>query len=86
MQVTLAPDLATFVQDKLNNGCYPSADEVVRDGLRLLQQQDESAEERLHQLRAEIQLGVSDWEAGRVSPLDIESIKSQVREQRLATT
>jgi antitoxin ParD1/3/4 len=85
MQVNLTPDLATFVQDKLNDGCYPSADEVVRDGLRLLQQQDESAEVRLRQLRVEIQLGVADWEEGRVSPLDIESIKSQVREQRLTT-
>jgi antitoxin ParD1/3/4 len=85
MQVTLTPDLATFVQDKLKSGCYPTVDEVVRDGLRLLQQQDELAEVRLRELRAEIQLGVADWEAGRVSPLDIESIKSQVREQRLTT-
>jgi len=44
---------------------YNSASEVVREGLRLLQQRDDMHKEKLNALRAEIQKGIDDLEAGR---------------------
>ena len=44
---------------------YNSASEVVREGLRLLQQRDDMREAKLNALRAEIQKGIDDLEAGR---------------------
>ena len=45
---------------------YNSASEVVREGLRLLQQRDDMQREKLNALRAEIQKGIDDMEAGRI--------------------
>ena len=41
MNVTLTPALEEFIREKVESGDFRSADEVVREGLRLLRQQDE---------------------------------------------
>ena len=41
MNVTLTPSLLEFVRGKVESGDFRSADEVITEGLRLLQQQDE---------------------------------------------
>ena len=41
MNVTLTPTLEQFVRGKVESGGFRSAEEVVSEGLRLLQQQDE---------------------------------------------
>lgn len=66
MNVSLTPELEEIVGIKVKSGLYNSASEVVREGLRLLQQRDEMREIKLEALRAEIQKGVDDLEAGRV--------------------
>lgn len=55
LNVSLPDPLEAFVQGKLKTGGYSSASEVVREALRLLQQQDA---ERLRVLRATIQEGL----------------------------
>jgi antitoxin ParD1/3/4 len=40
MNVTLKPPLEDFVRQKVESGDFNSADEVVSEGLRLLQQQE----------------------------------------------
>jgi antitoxin ParD1/3/4 len=51
MNVSLTPELEQLVHDKVKSGRYLSASEVVREGLRLLEERD-----RLHNLRlAELQ-------------------------------
>ncbi len=67
MNVSLTPELEQFVNFKVKSGLYNSASEVVREGLRLLQQRDELSELKLEALRTEIQKGVDDLEAGRFS-------------------
>jgi antitoxin ParD1/3/4 len=41
MNVTLTASLEEFVRSKIETGDFRSAEEVVTEGLRLLQQQDE---------------------------------------------
>ncbi|MEP6789427.1 MAG: type II toxin-antitoxin system ParD family antitoxin [Acidobacteriota bacterium] len=65
MNVSLTPELESIVNQKVESGMYNSASEVVREGLRLLQQRDEMRETKLTALRAEIQKGIDDLEAGR---------------------
>lgn len=65
VNVSLTPELEDLVEGKVKGGLYNSASEVVREGLRLLQQRDEMRELKLEALRKEIQKGIDDLEAGR---------------------
>jgi len=44
MQVTLSKELETFIAEKVQNGGYANADEVVREALRDLKAKDDPAE------------------------------------------
>lgn len=48
MNVSLTPELEKFVSDKVSAGRYNSASEVVREALRLLEENDRV---RAHQLK-----------------------------------
>ena len=65
MNVSLTPELEKIVSVKVESGLYNSASEVVREGLRLLQQRDQMREMKLEALRREIQKGIDSLEAGR---------------------
>jgi antitoxin ParD1/3/4 len=65
MNVSLTPELEQIINFKVQSGLYNSASEVVRAGIRLLQQRDELREMKLQALRTEIQKGIDDLEAGR---------------------
>lgn len=65
MNISLTNELEAVVNEKVKSGMYNSASEVVREGLRLLQQRDEMREAKLNALRGEIQKGIGDLEAGR---------------------
>ena len=65
MNVSLTPELERIVNSKVKSGLYNSASEVVREGLRLLQERDELRKMKLNALRQEIEQGIDDLEAGR---------------------
>jgi antitoxin ParD1/3/4 len=79
MNVSLTPELEKLVNEKVESGKYTSASEVVREGLRLLQDQDELRRVKLEALRREIAKGVDSLDRGEGKPLDIEAIKSAGR-------
>lgn len=65
MNVSLTPELEGMINEKVNSGMYNSGSEVVREGLRLLQERDKVREEKLQWLRREVKKGTDDLEAGR---------------------
>lgn len=64
MNVSLTPELEKLVNEKVKSGLYNSASEVVREALRLLQEQDTLKEIRRKELRREIMLGVEQMRNG----------------------
>ena len=54
MNVHLTEKLKTYVQQKVSSGRYNSASEVVRAGLRLLQDQDELRAVKLEAFRRSV--------------------------------
>ncbi len=40
MKISLSPDVERWIEEKVSSGRYHSADEVVREGLELLQKQE----------------------------------------------
>lgn len=82
MNVSLTPELETMVAEKVKSGLYNSASEVVREGLRLVREQDQLREIKLEELRREIQIGIDQADAGQVAPLDVEALKVEARRRR----
>jgi antitoxin ParD1/3/4 len=66
MNVSLTPELEKMVAEKVQSGMYNSASEVVRAGLRLLQEQDEARRLKLEALRRDIQHAVEQVGRGEV--------------------
>ena len=71
MNVSLTPELEKLINAKIDSGLYHSASEVVRDGLRLLQQRDELHQKKLTALQDEIDRGLRSAEAGNVYDADM---------------
>jgi antitoxin ParD1/3/4 len=66
MNVSVTPALEAFIAEKVASGAYGSTSEVVRAGLRCLQQWHAEQDAKLEALRREIAMGDADFEAGRV--------------------
>jgi len=65
MNISLTKELENFIGELVASGMYFSASEVVRDGLRLLKEQEALKKIRHEELRSEIMLGVEDLRNGR---------------------
>lgn len=64
MNVSLTPELEKFVNEKLKSGFYYSASEVIREGLRLLREQDDFRERKLKALDEKIVRGIRQLDSG----------------------
>lgn len=79
MNVSLTIELEKWVQSKVESGMYTSASEVIREGLRLLKDQDALKAIRLTELRREIQQGI---DSGESTPLNMDEIIELAKQQR----
>lgn len=73
--ITLGEHFAEFVEEQVSQGRYGSASEVVRAGLRLL----EEREAKLRALRAAIDEGL---ESGPAEPFDVEAFIAEKNRER----
>ena len=64
MNISLTPELDTFVEGKVNSGLYHTASEVIREGLRLLKERDTLQEIRAEELRKQVRDGFAQIERG----------------------
>lgn len=74
--VYLGDEFESFVKEKVRSGQYVSASEVLRDGLRLLQEREQFRQAKLDALRSAIEDGLA---SGDPSPFDAESVKRRAR-------
>jgi antitoxin ParD1/3/4 len=65
-----------FIDNLVSSGRYSSADEVMRDSLRLLEEREKSNPSKLTALRADIAEGIN---SGPSEDLDMSEIKSAAR-------
>ena len=70
MNVSLTPELEKLVASKVASGRYQSASEVVREGLRLLDDHDRLRELHLDEVRKKIQTGLDQLDRGEGIPGD----------------
>ena len=81
MNVSLTPELEKLVNDRVRSGMYSSASEVIREALRLLNDQEKLRRQKLEELRKEIQIGIDQIERGEVVEFDARRIKSLLRKR-----
>jgi antitoxin ParD1/3/4 len=71
--VNLGDQLEAFITDAVKNGRYGSRSEVLREGVRLVQER----EAKLAELDEALLRGLADIEAGRVE--DLEAVTERLR-------
>lgn len=87
MNVSLTPQLEELVQRKVESGLYNSASEVIREALRLLDEQDRLKQLRLDELRKDITVGLEALGRGESIPFDaaaVERVKASGRKRLTA--
>ncbi|OFZ97317.1 MAG: CopG family transcriptional regulator [Betaproteobacteria bacterium RIFCSPLOWO2_02_FULL_62_17] len=63
--VVLTDHQAQLVEKLVSTGRYQNASEVLRDGLRLIEDREAEDRARLHALREAARIGIADSDAGR---------------------
>ena len=69
MTVQLTPEAEALIRQKVESGLYATADEVIEEALRLLDEHD-----RLRQLRAKLDVGWEQIERGETIPFTPELV------------
>lgn len=75
MNINLGSQWETFITRNIKSGRYVSASEVVREGLRLLQEREQLRQVRLKELRKEITKGTDALDRGEYIELDESGLK-----------
>ncbi len=78
MNVSLTPELDQFVQSRLASGRYQTASEVIREGLRLLEEREQARDTALEELRAKIRRGVEQADRGEL--LEGDGVFEEIRQ------
>lgn len=65
MNISLTPELESFVQNKVTSGLYTSASEVIRESLRLMHTYDDLQKQRINQLNDAIDIGLQQLKKGQ---------------------
>ncbi|AGX86814.1 type II toxin-antitoxin system ParD family antitoxin [Candidatus Symbiobacter mobilis] len=81
MNVNLTPQLEEMVRAKVSSGLYTSASEVVREALRLMEEQDRLRQVKLEELRSEVRKGLK---SGPSEPWDAAALKKKARTRQAA--
>ncbi len=68
--VVLTDHQASLVEQLVSSGRYQNASEVLREGLRLVEQREAEDASRLEALRSAVKVGIDDIEAGRFKTFD----------------
>jgi antitoxin ParD1/3/4 len=86
--VNLTEHFDRFIEAGVASGRFSNASEMVREGLRLLEQREQEDQARLEWLRAAVQEGIDDLERGDYTTLrsreQIDEFMSQIHEETLA--
>jgi antitoxin ParD1/3/4 len=78
LNVSLTPALEQFVQSRVASGLYQTASEVIREGLRMLEERERARDASLEELRAKIRRGADQADRGEL--LDGEAVFEEIRQ------
>jgi len=80
MDISLTPEMARYVQDKIAAGQFSSSSEVINSALAVLKESEALTPDALEQLRREIDIGLTQLNRGQGQPWDPEEMKARIRQ------
>lgn len=85
MDIALTPELEAFVNEKVRSGRYLSAEEVIREALRILEDRDRRENHDPAELRDKVVAGLEQLDRGEAwyLPDDIEEAVQDIRSRGL---
>ena len=83
MNVSLTPELEQFVHSKVQSGRYNSASEVIREALRLLEEQERARAAQLAEFNEELGRRLASLDRGeRADPAEVRTRLQRRSEER----
>ena len=82
MNISLTPQLTTWIEQQISTGPYSSHAEVIEEALLNMAKDEEAEQGNLELLKKDIQSAIGQIEEGRVIDFDtdtVESIKAEAR-------
>lgn len=84
MTIYLSGDRERFVRSLVEDGDYPSENEVVEEALRMLQERTDQT--KVEELRRELAIGIEQADRGELVPFDPLATLARIRSQESAAT
>jgi putative addiction module CopG family antidote len=83
MMISLPPELEAFAHRQIEAGNYTSVEELLVDGMHALIDREAIYQERVAELRQELQIGAEALERGESQDLDtaIDSLRQKMRQR-----
>ncbi len=78
MDITLKPEHEQFIQEKLQSGKYQTANEVIVEAFRLLEERDKRDEAWLEETRQKVAVGLAELKRGE--GVDGEVVMAELRD------
>ena len=79
MNISFSSEINKFIESQVKSGKYPSHQDVIVAGIRLLEERERIYQGRVEELKEEIMLGVAASERGEV--VDGETVFSQLQQK-----
>ena len=70
LNVVLTNHQANFIEQLVSSGRYQNASDVLREGLRLIEQREADDASRLVTLRSAVKIGIADFDRGHFMTFD----------------
>lgn len=84
LSVTVTPAMARMIREKVDQGEYGSASEVVRAALRALQRDEEEHAERIAAIKARIEASINDPRPSVPADVAFHRIRERISEMAVA--
>ncbi len=79
MNITLKPEQAEFIQQKLNSGKYSNVDEVIVEAFRLLYERDREYQKWVEETRQKVDVAIEELKRGE--GIDGDIVVAQLQER-----
>lgn len=79
MNITLKPDQAELIKQKLNSGKYNNPDEIIAEALQLLEQRDREYQTWVEETREKVDVAIEELRRGE--GIDGDVVVAQLKEK-----